>query len=90
MVFTLSGIILAVGRFYGYVLIAYVLLSWLPDNGVIHDIRRVLGSVVEPYLSMFRRIIPPIGAIDISPIVAYLVLIVAVQIIATLVARTGL
>jgi len=33
-----------------------------------------LRDVVEPYLSIFRRFIPPIGPIDISPIVAVLVL----------------
>ena len=33
-----------------------------------------LRDVVEPYLSIFRRFIPPIGPIDISPIVAILVL----------------
>jgi uncharacterized protein YggT (Ycf19 family) len=33
-----------------------------------------LRDVVEPYLSIFRRFIPPIGPIDVSPIVAILVL----------------
>jgi uncharacterized protein YggT (Ycf19 family) len=33
-----------------------------------------LRDVVEPYLSIFRRFIPPIGPIDVSPIVAVLVL----------------
>jgi YggT family protein len=33
-----------------------------------------LQQVVEPYLSIFRRFIPPIGPVDVSPIVAILVL----------------
>jgi YggT family protein len=55
---------------YFYMLIAYVLLSWLP-NARESFIGELLGKLVEPYLAPFRRIIPPIGGmIDISPIVA--------------------
>ncbi|HEX8157176.1 MAG TPA: YggT family protein [Solirubrobacteraceae bacterium] len=35
-----------------------------------------LRDVCEPYLGIFRRFIPPIGPIDVSPIVAILVLVV--------------
>jgi YggT family protein len=55
-------------------IIAYVLLSWLPNarESVIGDL---LAKFVEPYLSPFRRFIPPIfGMIDISPIVALIAL----------------
>jgi YggT family protein len=55
-------------------IIAYVLLSWLPNarESVIGDL---LARFVEPYLSPFRRFIPPIfGMIDISPIVALIAL----------------
>ncbi|NBD22779.1 YggT family protein [Paenibacillus sp. T1] len=51
-------------------IIAYVLLSWLPG---IRDsfIGQLLGKLVEPYLAPFRRFIPSIGGVlDISPIVA--------------------
>ncbi|MDQ1913005.1 YggT family protein [Paenibacillus sp. GD4] len=59
---------------YRYVLIAYVLLSWLP-NARESFIGEILAKLCEPYLSIFRRFIPPIGGmIDISPIVALLAL----------------
>ena len=38
------------------------------------SIGQFLGRICEPYLEPFRRIIPPLGMIDISPIVAFLVL----------------
>lgn len=58
------------GQIYFYMLIAYVLLSWLP-NARESFVGELLSKLVEPYLSPFRRIIPPIGGmIDISPIVA--------------------
>lgn len=48
-------------------------MSWFP-NARESSIGQFLGSLVEPFLSPFRRIIPPIGMIDISPIVAILAL----------------
>ncbi|OGX60710.1 MAG: cell division protein [Paenibacillus sp. RIFOXYA1_FULL_44_5] len=57
-----------------YLIIAYVLLSWLP-NARSSFIGELLAKLVEPYLSPFRKIIPPIGGIiDISPIVALIAL----------------
>ena len=74
------SILYSVVNFYVFVIFIYVILSWFPQNGIIGDIYRVLGTVCEPYLSIFRKIIPPIGGkntgfgIDISPIVAVLAL----------------
>ncbi|MGC4375562.1 YggT family protein [Fictibacillus sp. Mic-4] len=59
---------------YSYIMIAYILLSWFP-NAQNSSIGQFLARIVEPFLSPFRRIIPPIGGmIDISPIAAFLVL----------------
>lgn len=57
-------------QIYLYMIIAYVLLSWVP-NARESSIGQMIGKVVEPYLSIFRRFIPPIGGmIDLSPIIA--------------------
>ncbi len=57
--------------FYQMLIIIYVIMSWIrPGGGIIGDIYRTLGTIVEPWLGIFRRYIPPIGMIDISPIVA--------------------
>lgn len=64
---------------YFYMIIFYVLMSWLPN---VRDnfIGELLGKLVEPYLRPFRRIIPPLfGTIDFSPVVALLVLELAVR-----------
>jgi YggT family protein len=59
---------------YSIVLIIYVLSSWFP-NFRDTPVGVFLAKVSEPYLSVFRRFIPPIGGmIDISPIVALFVL----------------
>ncbi|SFP05112.1 YggT family protein [Salibacterium halotolerans] len=60
-------------QIYSYVIIIYILMSWFP-NARESSFGQVLGAVVEPYLEPFRRIIPPLGMIDISPIVAIVAL----------------
>ncbi|MEK3781651.1 YggT family protein [Paenibacillus sp. FSL R5-0810] len=66
-------------RIYFYMILIYVLMSWLP-NVRESFVGELLGKLVEPYLSPFRRFIPPImGMIDISPIIALFVLQLAQQ-----------
>ncbi|TFE31750.1 YggT family protein [Cohnella luojiensis] len=61
-------------RIYSYMIIIYVLMSWLPAVKE-SFVGELLGKLVEPYLKPFRRLIPPIGGmLDISPIVAYFAL----------------
>ncbi|MCP3771936.1 YggT family protein [Paenibacillus sp. MZ04-78.2] len=72
--YSIEGYIRTLIQIYQYVLIAYVLLSWLPSARE-SFIGEMLGKLCEPYLSVFRRFIPPIGGmIDISPIVALIAL----------------
>lgn len=56
-------------QIYSYLLIASILMSWLP-NARESRIGQMLAKVTDPYLDIFRRIIPPLGMIDFSPIVA--------------------
>lgn len=59
---------------YYFMIIAYVFMSWVP-NVRESFVGIWLGKLVEPYLSPFRKIIPPIGGmLDISPIVALIAL----------------
>jgi YggT family protein len=60
-------------HYYSWALIIYILMSWFP-NARSSKIGQLLGRICEPYLEQFRRFIPPIGMIDFSPIVAFLVL----------------
>lgn len=56
---------------YYWAMIIYIISSWIPalrDNAF----GDFLGKLVEPYLSIFRKIIPPFGMIDISPILAFI------------------
>ncbi len=61
---------------YVIVIFAYVLVGWvrLPYSPWLNRIQRFLYDVCEPYLRLFRRIIPPAGPLDLSPLVAVIVL----------------
>ncbi|MEH7387565.1 YggT family protein [Bacillus sp. JJ1521] len=67
------GILGQVIVLYSYALIIYILMSWFP-NARESGIGQFLARICEPYLEPFRRFIPPLGMIDISPIVAIIVL----------------
>lgn len=60
-------------QLYSLMLIGYILMSWIPSARE-SSIGRMLEKVCEPYLGFFRKFIPPIGMIDISPIVGLIVL----------------
>lgn len=51
-----------------------VLISWIPNLDPYNPIVRLLRQITDPVLEPARRIIPPLGGIDISPIVVIIVL----------------
>lgn len=56
---------------YELLVIVWCIMSWIPHgNSTVEGIRSTIGVLVEPYLGLFRRLIPPFGGIDFSPIVA--------------------
>ena len=79
MVQILNLLLLAL-QFYSYGLIIYIFMSWFPGARE-SSFGVMLAKICEPYLDIFRKFIPPLGMIDLSPIVAIIVLQLA---------RTGL
>ncbi|WP_257350173.1 YggT family protein [Pseudalkalibacillus decolorationis] len=61
---------------YRWLIIIYIFMSWIP-NARESSFGQFLASICEPFLSQFRKIIPPLGMIDLSPIVAIFALIFA-------------
>lgn len=58
---------------YMALMVARILLSWVRHNPY-QPVIRFIYETTEPVLGFFRKIIPPIGVIDISPIAAFLAL----------------
>jgi YggT family protein len=61
---------------YTLVIFAYIITSWLrlPYSTTLNRIQRFLYDVSEPYLRLFRRFLPSFGPLDLSPMVAIIVL----------------
>lgn len=74
---------------YVLLIIVYILSSWfqLPYRPWLYRIRQFLSDVCEPYLRLFRRILPPLGPVDLSPMVAIAVLYVAQLLVNSLLGR---
>ncbi len=68
---------------YTLLLFVYVLLTWIPNKGgIIGDIDNALAKICDPYLDLFRKMIPPIGGtLDITPIIAIIVLQLIVRLL---------
>lgn len=57
---------------YNTILIARLVLTWFPSAPEV--IVNPLATICDPYLNVFRGIIPPLGTLDLSPILAFTVL----------------
>jgi YggT family protein len=66
---------------YILVILAYIITSWirLPYSPWLNRVQRFLYDVCDPYLRIFRRIVPPLGPLDLSPMLAVIVLLVLQQ-----------
>jgi YggT family protein len=75
---------------YVFLILAYVITSWIRLPGYspwINRVQRFLYDVCDPYLRLFRRILPPLGPLDLSPMVAVIALIVVEQVVEGLLGR---
>jgi YggT family protein len=68
---------------YILLILAYIITSWvrLPYSPWLNRIQRFLYDVCEPYLRIFRRVLPALGPLDLSPIVAVVVLLVLQRVV---------
>lgn len=75
----MSGLICVLLQAYTFVLLVRIVLSWFPlSGGAIVQVYDLLRSLTEPVLEPLRRVLPPVRmgsvALDLSPIVVFLVL----------------
>lgn len=61
-------------QIYLVLMIFRVLLSWFPNINWYDPPFSILSQLTDPYLNLFRSIIPPLGGIDFSPLIAFFVL----------------
>ncbi len=78
-----SNFLVIIGELYVVVLFIRAVLSWFPydPSSPLNPVRKVVFTLTEPVLAPFRRIIPPIGMIDISFLVAIIVVEMFVRLV---------
>jgi YggT family protein len=69
---------------YIILIVVRILLSWIPRmpyNPALSAVVNFIHEATDPYLNLFRRVLPPVGgggfALDLSPIIAIIVLYIA-------------
>ena len=74
---------------YTLLILAYIITSWvrMPYSPWLNRIQRFLYDVCEPYLRLFRRILPTFGPIDLSPVVGVLFLVILGRVANSLLGR---
>jgi YggT family protein len=79
---------------YLILIFARILLSWiprLPYNRYLRAVVDFIHQVTDPYLNIFRRFLPPVGgrgfALDLSPIIGVVVLLIAQTVVVNLIAE---
>ena len=77
---------------YTILIVAYILTSMffqvggrLPYSRALNVVMGFLRDVCEPFLRIFRRVLPPLGPLDLSPMVGIIVLNIAGAIVANLI-----
>jgi len=76
----LIGVLAQTLSIYTLVLLVRVLLTWFPNLDWSNPVLSSVSAITDPYLNIFRGLIPPIGGLDLSAIVAFL----ALQLVQTL------
>jgi YggT family protein len=73
----ITGLRLVLNAYY-FLIFAFLLMRWFPSARE-SRLYMITGRLVDPYLSRFRSIIPPIGGIDLSPLLGFLLLSFAIR-----------
>jgi YggT family protein len=71
---TLLSVLSRTLEIYSLILLVRVLLSWFPNLDWSNPLLGTVSSITDPYLNAFRGLIPPIGGLDLSAILAFLAL----------------
>ncbi|GAB4340236.1 MAG: hypothetical protein Fur0042_00790 [Cyanophyceae cyanobacterium] len=85
----LAGTIAQFLQIYLVIIIIRILLSWFPNINWFDPPFSIVSQLTDPYLNLFRSVIPPLGGLDLSPMLAILVLQVLSSAIAPLAMGLG-
>ena len=74
---------------YSLLILAYIITSWvrLPYSPWLNRIQRFLYDVCDPYLRLWRRVLPTFGPLDLSPVIGVAALYILRQVILSILDR---
>jgi YggT family protein len=83
---SISSVIATLAEILFLALIIRAVLSWLTGVAALQPIARFINRVTDPLIEPIRRIVPPLGGIDVSPLIAMLVIWLVESLLLTLLA----
>ncbi len=89
ILWSLIGICSLVLNFYFLAIIGSIIMSWI-SQGAYHPAAAILHQLTEPVMAPFRKLIPPVGGLDLSPILVFLMINVLEVILRHAAASVGL
>jgi len=89
---SIADFVQALVTVYWLIILAYILLGWIEMFGGRIPYSRATSAVIgfirdaaEPYLRIFRRILPPLGGLDLSPIIGIIALFLVGNLVANII-----
>ena len=77
----IAALLIEVLEIYKWIVIAAVIVSWLTAFNVINErnnfvrtVLRILIALTDPVFRQIRRVIPPVGGLDLSPIIVFVII----------------
>ncbi|HSS12522.1 MAG TPA: YggT family protein [Rhizomicrobium sp.] len=77
----IAALLIAVLEFYKWIVLAAVIVSWLTafnvinsHNNFVRSLLRILYALTEPVFRPIRKILPPMGGLDLSPIIVFFII----------------
>ena len=83
------SVFVTIFNIYFLAMIATIIMSWVAQ-GSYHPAVVLIHQIAEPVMAPFRRLLPPMGGIDFSPMIAFLALNVAKILFSALAMQIGL
>jgi YggT family protein len=80
------SLIQALGNLLSLIVLVDVIATWILPNPY-HPFRQALDRIVEPMMAPIRRIVPPLGTLDFSPLILLILIQVITAVLVNLVAR---
>lgn len=89
LVWSLIGVASLMVNLLFFAILALIIFSWIAP-GSYHPALALLHQITEPVMGPFRRLLPPIGGLDLSPILVFVVINILGKLLSALAVQAGM